>query len=192
MNKKQDARSLMLGLLLCFCVSCAGKTIMVPSHQILHEPPQGSAIVTFIRATQFGGLIDFGIWDGDQFIGVIEPHKFIQYIARPGEHIFLARAENWSYVKANLEAGKKYYILTNVGPGVLKARVYLIPVTKEQKGYTQSDINEWMGKFEPISVDPGQLENYRNSRITHIREAVARYQRGEVETLALGPDDHFQ
>jgi hypothetical protein len=109
----------------------------------------------------------------------------------PGEHVFLARAENWSYVRADLEAGKKYYILTNVGMGVWKARVYLIPVTKKQDKYTQANINEWKAQFTPISLDPNQLEAYRSRRVAQIKAAAERCRSGNSEAMILERDDYF-
>lgn len=184
---------LLMGSVLFLCVSCGGKSIMVPGLQPpLEDPPQGHALVTFVRATHFGGAIDFGIWDGDQVVGVIEPKKYIQYVAEPGEHIFLARAENWSYVKADLEAGKNYYILTNVGMGVWKARVYLVPITKGQDKYTQENIDEWKTQFTPIMVDPAQLEGYRNRRVAQVKEAVEQFRTGNAEAAILARDDYFE
>jgi hypothetical protein len=54
----------------------------------------------------------------------------VQYLAKQGEQLFLARAENWSDVKADLEAGKQYFIIGKVFSGVWRARVAFDPVTK--------------------------------------------------------------
>ena len=86
-------------------------------------PEETQALVTFLRPSYFGGAIQFGIWDSDQFVGILEPGSYLQVLVPPGEHLFLARAENWSYVHADLEPGKQYFILTKVFPGIWKALV---------------------------------------------------------------------
>ena len=73
------------------------------------EPPDANhAVVTFMRPSSFGGAIQFGIWDGENFVGILSAGSSIQYLAEPGEHLFLGRAENWSYVSAKLVGVKNY------------------------------------------------------------------------------------
>jgi hypothetical protein len=181
---------LLLIILAPVCIAC-GSSIMVPTQTIKDAAPD-HALVTFIRATSFGGAIDFGIWDSDQLVGVLDPKTYIQYKAAPGEHVFLARAENWSYVKANLEAGKKYYILANVSMGVWKARVVLVPITKDQDKYGQSNIDDWMTRLAPRMPDPAQADAYRNPRIAQVQEAAAKVDDGTTKFSTLQTTDFFE
>ena len=48
-----------------------------------------------------------------------------------GEHVFLARAENGSCVHADLEAGRSYFILAKVFPGIWKGRVACDPIRRD-------------------------------------------------------------
>jgi hypothetical protein len=163
---------------------------MIPT-QTIKTTPADHALVTFIRATSYGGAIDFGLWDGDKLIGVIDPKAYIQYKATPGEHVFLARAENWSYVKANLEEGRNYYILTNVSMGVWKARVVLVPITKGNEKYGQSEIDNWMSRLKPTTPDPAKVDAYRAPRVEQVRNNAAKVGRGEVRFSTLAATDYF-
>ena len=123
---------MVIGML--FLSGCASSMMQPAASQA--APEASRALVTFLRPSYFGGAIQFGIWDSDQFVGILEPGSYIQILVPPGEHIFLARAENWSYVHANLEAGRQYFILAKVFPGIWKARVAYDPI---RKGDPQTD-----------------------------------------------------
>ena len=113
----------MLLLLLPLASGCAtGGKYMIKAEPIV-SPPQGKTLVTFVRPSNFGGAISFGVWDGEIFIGILGPDMSIQYETTPGEHYFLARAENWACVKADLAADRQYVIKANPIMGVWKARV---------------------------------------------------------------------
>jgi hypothetical protein len=157
----------------------------------LKKPTAEKALVTFLRPTVFGGAIDFGLWDRDHFIGVLNPRNVIQYEATPGEHLFLARAENWSYLEATLEPGKRYYVIGKVFPGVWKARVGLSPVVKGSE-ITQKQIDEWVSGGTPYEVIPEQLEAYEAPRQAQVQEAIAIYENGEAKFEVLEATDYWK
>ncbi len=103
--------------------------------------------------------------------------------------MFLARAENWSYVKADLEAGKQYFILGKVFPGIWKARVALDPVTKGD-ATTQAQIDKWLSEMKPTAVISEKLDDYTRPRISHVRAAVSDFKSGNVKYEVLEADDH--
>ena len=76
----------------------------------------------------------------------------------PGEHYFLARAENWSCVKANLAAGKQYVIKANPMMGVWKARVAFDPVTKADYEKQAKDVQKWLAKMQPMAPNPQKVD----------------------------------
>ena len=146
------------------------------------------AVVTFLRPSMFGGAIQFGLWDGENFVGILSAKKYIQYLAEPGEHVFLGRAENWSYVKADLEGGKNYYILGRVFPGVWKARVAFDPITKDD-GTTNEQIEKWMKSLTPTGVLPEKRESYMTPRMKQIKQAIDNFHSGKVKFEVLEADD---
>jgi hypothetical protein len=152
-------------------------------------PEVSRALVTFLRPSYFGGAIQFGIWDSDQFVGILEPGSYIQVLVPPGEHIFLARAENWSYVHANLEAGRQYFILAKVFPGIWKARVAYDPIRKDDP-QTDAEIADWLSSLKPIGVISNKVEAYTAPRLEQVRQAVSDFRNGGVESAALEAGDY--
>ncbi|MBW1789328.1 MAG: hypothetical protein JRK53_22380 [Deltaproteobacteria bacterium] len=155
----------------------------------LTAPDENRALVTFLRPSYFGGAIQFGVWDSDRFVGIASAGAYVQYYAEPGEHIFLARAENWSYVHADLEGGKRYYILCKVFPGVWKARVAFDPIRKEDPN-TDEEIAAWLKELEPQAVIPGKVSDYTKPRVEQVREAVADFRAGNVKSEVLKTEDY--
>ena len=82
---------------------CASSVMM--NTQRMDSVGSDYALVTFARpAVFFGDGISFGIWDEENLVGVLTAGSFIQYKTKPGKHIFMARAENWSILNADLRA----------------------------------------------------------------------------------------
>jgi hypothetical protein len=156
----------------------------------LQPPPaSSSAQVTFLRPSYFGGAIQFGIWDSDRFVGILEPGSYIQVQVPPGEHVFLARAENWSYVHADLEAGRQYFILAKVFPGVWRARVAYDPILKDDP-QTDAEIRQWLTDLKPIGVIPDKVEAYSAPRREQVRQAVTDFRNGAVQSERLAAGDY--
>jgi hypothetical protein len=81
-----------------------------------------TALITFISPPGGGSLLDpIGnksgalIWDGNQFLGFLGIGQYIQYPAIAGEHIFLVEAKTIGGIKANLSAGKSYFVSVERG-----------------------------------------------------------------------------
>ena len=171
-------------LLLTGCASSMMKPVATQE-----APEPDLAQVTFLRPSYFGGAIQFGIWDGDSFVGILEPGSYIQILVPPGEHIFLARAENWSYTHADLKAGKQYYILAKVFPGIWKARVAYDPILKNDP-QSDEEIAQWLSTLKPIGVIEEKVPGYTAPRLEQVREAVSEFESGNVESVTLKPEDY--
>jgi hypothetical protein len=153
------------------------------------SPESSLALVTFLRPSYFGGAIQFGVWDGDQFIGILEQGSYVQVLLPPGEHVFLARAENWSYVHADLEAGRQYFILAKVFPGIWKARVAYDPIRRGDP-QTDSEIAQWLSELKPIGVIDAKVDAYTSPRLEQVRQAVADFRSGKVQCERLDAVDY--
>ncbi len=186
--KKSVTNVRLLLLLISFVLlsGCASQH-MVQVRQ-MGPPDSQHAMVVFVRPSFFGGAIQFGIWDGENLVGVLSAGSYIQYMTTPGEHLFLARAENWSYVKANLQAGKRYFIVANVFPGVWKARVALDPV-RANDPMTDADINTWLFGLKPTAFIENHRQKYVQPRIHQVRAAVENYKSADVLFHTLGSGD---
>ncbi len=176
---------MMVALLAGASLNGCGGSIMTRTARI-DAPDSGYALVSFVRPSMFGGAIRFGIWDGDEFIGVLTAKSLIQYKARPGRHLFIARAENWSYVDANLEAGKHYVIVGKVFPGVWKARVGMDPADTPEE--TRADINKYVNRLTPMKAPEEARDAYAAPRLEHVRRAIEKFEAGEVKYATLSAD----
>ena len=173
-----------------FLLSGCGASSLMMKVPPLGAPDNQHAMVTFLRpAVFFGDAIRFGVWDSENFVGILARGSYVQYITKPGEHLFLARAENWSYVKADLEAGKHYFIFTRVFPGGWKARVAFDPITKDYD-LTKAQIDKLLSRLTPTAVIPEKFDDYARPRLSQVREAIDDYKAENVKYEVLEADDH--
>jgi hypothetical protein len=93
--------------------------LMIPGTRL--HPSADYALVTFVSASGGSASLDplrgaTEIWDGDNLVGMLAPHQFLQYQAATGEHIFVLYNRTMGGIKAHLAAGRSYYV--NVGRGL--------------------------------------------------------------------------
>jgi hypothetical protein len=186
-NRLKVVAGSLLGVSLFLLGGCAS-SMMQPVAR-LKPPTSSGALVTFLRPSYFGGAIQFGVWDSDQFVGILEPGSYIQVRLPPGEHVFLARAENWSYVHADLEAGRQYFILAKVFPGIWKARVAYDPIRRDDP-QTDKEIAQWLSGLKSIGVIDAKREAYIAPRIEQVRHAVADFKAGAVQSEQMDAVDY--
>ena len=185
--KRQDYLRLVFVLVLILFVSGCGSSMMIKAKPMV-VPENNDVIVTFFRPSFFGGAIKFGLWDNENFIGILTAGSYVQYKTHPGEHLFIARAENWSYVKADLQSGKQYFILGKVFPGVWKARVALDPVNKNDN-ISQAQIDNWLNGLTPTTVIPEKADSYAKPRLPHMKAAIEKFKTGDVKYNELQAAD---
>src|SRR5258708_5671525 len=78
--------------------------------QEIPPAPEGKSVVYFVRSSSLGFAVNFSYFDSAALIGRFNGPKYIRYECAPGSHLFWARSENRSFVEAQLEAGKIYFI----------------------------------------------------------------------------------
>jgi hypothetical protein len=186
MKQQKFCRLIVLALAALTLSGCAS-SVMHKVEPVALDNDSGKALVTFMRPSFFGGAIQFGIWDSENFVGVLSAGSYVQYLAEPGEHVFLARAENWSYVKADLEGGKRYYVIGKVFPGIWKARVALDPVTNGDEDSTKVD--QWVQELTPTGVIPDQFDNYVTQRVEQVKAAAGEIDNGKTKYAVLRKED---
>ena len=103
--------------------------------QKLKKPPEGKAVVYFVRTSAAGFLINFKYFDGDKYLGKYNDGYFMPYICEPGKHLFWAKSENFDFVEADLEAGKVYVIDAIGKMGAFKAALELVPYDDNPANY---------------------------------------------------------
>lgn len=166
-----------LFLLLCvavFGISCAGSSgYMKPAESML-APTSEKALVRFMRPSGFGYAINFNIWDGDKVIGNSVAKSQFDYLASPGKHLFVATAENKTFLEADLEAGKTYYILTQVMMGMWKARVGFVPVTQGSEYWDKVKVYE--GELNKLQPDTAAIQAWEDANKHKMKAVLTEYE----------------
>jgi hypothetical protein len=93
--------------------------------QKIEAAPDDKAVVYFVRKSNYGSFVNFSYFDGDIPLIKHSGRGSLRYVCEPGKHIFWAKAENYDFVDANLEAGKIYIIEVEPFIGLLTPRVHL-------------------------------------------------------------------
>jgi hypothetical protein len=94
-------------------------------------PPPGKALVNFHRPSNWGGGEFYAIFDGNgTFLCDLPGGSEFQYLADPGEHIFLGWADQVSVIKADLEADKIYDVMVDIGMGWIRGNIKLVPLAQ--------------------------------------------------------------
>lgn len=186
MQRPTNLGRIIVALLALIFLSGCGSSMMTKVPAIT-GPDDSHALVTIMRPSAFGGAIKFSTWDGDNFLGILTARSYIQYRAEPGEHLFMARAENWSGVKASLQAGRHYFIVARPQMGAWKARVNLDPVSKDE--YNATQINSWLARLNPIGVIPETIDAYVNPRLAQVKVAVENFKSDRAAATTMNPED---
>ena len=150
--------TVMLSVLL-MVMGCAGRSGYMVTATPAAGPAPDKALVYFMRPSGMGFKVHFQIWDSDHFAGLSQAQSYFVYECNPGTHLFIGIAENKVALKADLDAGKTYYVGTNVRVGWAKARMQLTPVTRGSELWDKVEAykprlhcitanEEWRAKWE--------------------------------------------
>lgn len=167
-----------------------GKDLMVPAKKI-KTPEADYALVTFVRSSVMAFGVKATIWDRETLIGELTPRNYIQYKATPGTHLFLAKSESWSYLKANLSPGKHYIVTAAVYPGGNSARIELEPALPYEKKVSKTDVDSWFLTLGPEKVQDEYGEIYAAPYLPATRLAIQKYDEGKVDYLILNAGDDW-
>jgi hypothetical protein len=132
-------------------------TSIITLAQEIKLPAEGKAVVYFARVSALGFAINFTYFDSTQLIGKFNGTGYIRYECDPGKHVFWARSENRSFVEADLEAGKIYFIEAIPQMGALKAGVDLEPIDPAEDEKRVKKILKLLNRKTAESLDADQL-----------------------------------
>ena len=119
-----------LMIFLLMVVGCGGKTEYMVKATPIEGPSPDKTFVYFMRPSSTGPADNFQIWDGDYFVGFSQVKSYLVYECAPGTHLFLGIAKNKVALKADLDAGKSYYVATKIRPGWSKSLMQFTPITR--------------------------------------------------------------
>ena len=158
--KKRIILVIMCGLM--FLAGCAGSS----KYMTKAEPPLGpssdKALVYFMRPSGLGFAIHFQIWENYELIGLSQAKSYFAIECDPGKYYFIGRAENKRVVEADLEAGKTYYVLTQVKMGAWKARMEFIPVTRGSEYWDM--VEEYKQKLNFVAIEQAVADAWEAER----------------------------
>lgn len=102
--------------------SCGGSVMLTQDTKPEIKPVGDKATLVIYRGTAFGFAVKIDNYLDKKFIGQTQGRSFFITRVDPGEHYVIADAENKACAKTNFEAGKIYYLMQGIYPGVMKAR----------------------------------------------------------------------
>ena len=179
---------MMLAVLVMF-MGCAGTSGYMQPATPMEGPLPDKALVYFMRPSAYGFAVNFQIWDGDHFIGLSQAKSYFAYPCEPGTHLFLGIAENKVALEADVEAGKKYYVGTNVRSGVWKARVLFTPVTRGSELWDKVEAYEESLNF--IAVKEEERAKWEAAKKNEARALIEFFTTGDgrAQVLKLSRED---
>ena len=97
-------------------------------------PPEGKAIVYFVRPSVVGTIIPFKVSCNDTLIGSTTGNKYLFIVLEPNTYnlISKAKAENDAELELKVDTGKKYFIEQKPKMGIFMARNELILLNYEE------------------------------------------------------------
>lgn len=155
---------------------CACGPLMLRSEKS-EGPHEGGALITFLHPFEVGKKGTFDLWDGDQFIGKLSSGTLIEWQAGPGEHYFMAKAANWSVVKATLTAGERYYVIARPAMSGLEVAVVLEPATLTGEA---SDLTKWLSRLKPVAAEPEKALEHTSYHANEARKIRRKAKAGEI------------
>jgi len=195
-GKWQLLISATIAMVICALLGCGTPTskMMQPSKQISASPDY--ALVTFMRPTRGTSVVDpiemmddsgYLIWENENYVGELQPKKYIQYKTATGEHIFIIEDQNIGAIKAHLLAGKSYYV--NVTQGLMPIRP-IVDVLRPD----DPRIDQWLANLAPMTLDPVRWEaqksicNFPTRRpiSPEVCQVLIKAHKGEVTTVREG------
>jgi hypothetical protein len=182
---------------LLFSAGCtASSDYMREAHapQALRATPD-SAVVVFVRPSGFARGMRSTILDGrGRFLGDSLPETYFAVRVPPGEHIFIAWAENTAALRASLAPGRTYYIEVAPKMGALSARMHLLAITPRAESW--GELRTWMDESKQTIPDEPSGQAYLASRSEDVAERLRRaaeileeYDAGELADRTLAPAD---
>lgn len=184
---------LFLLVALIMLTGCAGSSPYMRKATPVEELSSGMARVYFMRPSGLGFAIHFQIWDRYRLIGLSQAKSYFTYECQPGKHLFIGRAENKRAVEADLEAGRSYFIITQVKMGAWKARMGFIPVTRSSEFWDKvEEYKKELNFVEPEKEVIAKWESKKNDKIQkEISEIISYIQtpEGKKYVLPLNKED---
>ena len=189
--------SILAALLLFACAGPVKNMREIPDEHATYAPDPDQALIVFMRPSSFGSAIQSSVFelvdDNPELIGIVAAKKKVAYNLGPGEHLFMVIGESADFMKADIQAGKRYYVLVTPRMGVWKARFSLKPIHKDE--LDSEKLTKW-GKECHWVEKTYESDQWADSNMHSIQSKKVKYmetwlQRPEHERPALYTEDGF-
>jgi hypothetical protein len=179
---------------------CAGPVTNmreIPEEHAVYAPDPDRALIVFMRPSGFGSAIQSSVFrlvdDKPELIGIVAAKKKVAYHLGPGEHLFMVIGESADFMKADIQAGKRYYVLVTPRMGVWKARFSLKPIHKDE--LDSEKIAKWEKECHWVEKTYAS-DQWADSNMHSIQSKKAEYmenwlKRPEHDRPALHTEDGF-
>lgn len=182
-----------LALMLTGCSATSQYMVKAKSHAIDRSPDM--ATVVFIRPSNYAAAQLTTILDSKgRFLGDALPSSYFAVKVPPGEHVFISWAENTAALRANVAAGKIYFVEVSSKLGWMSARMHLLALGPNTDNWKH--IDEWLGECTPYAPDEAQGQGYlkkraadTGERIDRALDALSKYDAAELAERTLVPTD---
>lgn len=176
-------------ILFVLMTGCAGSSQYMVKATPTAAPRLEKALVYFMRPSGMAFAVNFQIWDGNRFVGLSQAKSYFAYECDPGKHLFLGFAENKVAIEADLEAGKSYYIGTNVRVGAWKARMDFTPVTRGSQLWGQ--VEEYRKSLNFVAANEEERAKWEGAKKQEAQKFIDYFSAGEgrSQVLRLNKED---
>jgi hypothetical protein len=154
------------------------------------EPDANSAVITFFRRKEKKIVDkDIGIWGSEGFIGDLRNEEALSVRVVPGEHFFLAGRTSTSVLRAQVEAGKQYYVWQDVS--LWTEGIKFMPI----EGSMESELQEWLSTTTLLELNESALTPRVRERndivMSYVNETIAKAKSGGIGVADLGAAHAF-
>lgn len=157
--------------------------------QAVTGPAPGKALVIFMRPSKLGFKVHATVFDGDKMIGMVPYNTKLPYTAKPGKHMFMVVSEAADFMKAELVAGKTYYVQVVPRMGAWRARFSLAPIHRAD--LETAKVKQWIKNAKFIDNLPSAYawgKNNRPSILTKKNTYFSKWQK-KANKPFLRPED---
>ena len=113
----------------------------------------------------------------------------VSITVRPGTHFFLAGNVGTSLLKAEVEAGKRYYAWLDYGKMVGRVRLTPVPLSESK------DLQKWLKKTKQVELNPQAVTNRIRDRekivTDFLRLAIEQANNGTADFTLLDNDNAY-
>jgi hypothetical protein len=195
MKKKLLGFAFIVAALLSVTGCTASSEFMRPATAGVPPAAGEQAQVVFIRPSGYAGAIKTTIVGGHgEFLGDSLAESYFAVSMPPGEHMFIAWAENTAVLRANLAPGKTYYVEVSPKMGAWSARMHLMALKPGSENW--GELQSWLAASSRLEPDRQAGQSYLAGRqddvaerLRRANEALTEYTPEELAERTLGPDD---